>query len=204
MTEEEKALGGYLFNPTHPELVEKKRPAHNLCVDYGMLHEEDPKRAIILEKLLKKMGKNIRMQGPIFFNYGCHTTIGDSFFANYNFTVQDDASVTIGDYFMAGPNVSLITAQHPLMASERAGIVGTDGQVWSPCYAEPIQIGNHVWLGAGVIVCPGVTIGDNVVVGAGSVVLHDIPSNTVAVGVPARVLREITSADSALGRLYQE
>ena len=150
------------------------------------------------------MGKGVRIQGPIFFNYGCHTVIGDFFFANYNFVVQDDAPVTIGDHFMAGPNVSLVTPQHPLVASERVGIPGEDGQLWPPCYAEPIQIGNNVWLGAGVTVCPGVTIGDNVVVGAGSVVLQDLPSNVIAVGVPAKILREITPADSAMHRLWSK
>lgn len=203
MREEEKALSGKLFWPGHPDLVSIKLPAHNLCQEYGMLPEEDPRRQEILRTLLKKMGENVRMQGPIFFNYGRHTSIGNNFFANYNFVVQDDAEVTIGDGFMAGPNVSIVTPSHPLPVEERKGLPGENGKTWAPCYAKPVHIGNHVWLAVGVVVCPGVTIGDNTVIAAGSVVTRDIPAGVLAGGTPCRVIREITPQDSVLHLLEE-
>lgn len=188
MKEEEKLLAGKIFSPVHPELVAIKLVSHNLCTEYSQSYEtETEKREQILDKLLKSHGKGTRIQGPIFFNYGCHTTIGDSFFANYNFTVLDDAPVTIGDHVMMGPNVTIATPVHPLIAEE-----------WEkyPCYAKPVTIGNYVWIASGVTVCPGVTIGDRSVIGAGSVVTKDIPEGVFAAGSPCRVIRPITEQDS--------
>lgn len=195
MTEHEKTLAGKLFNPGGAELRAVKHNAHYLCNEYNMLYEDDPRRNEIIDEMLGEHGEDVQFQGPIQFNYGIHTKIGSHFFANYNFIVQDDGGVTIGDYFMAGPNVTLSTPSHPLCASQRRCMVNEKGESFTPCYAEPIVIGNDVWLGAGVTVCPGVTIGDGAVIGAGSVVTKDIPANVVAVGVPCRVLREITEDD---------
>jgi maltose O-acetyltransferase len=136
------------------------------------------------------------MQGPIFFHYGVHTEIGDNFFGNYNLTVQDDAKVVIGHNANFGPNVTIVTPVHPLIASERYLMLDVNGEPKHLCYARPVTIGNHVWLGANVVVCGGVTIGDGCVVGAGSVVTRDLPPKTLAAGVPCRVIREITEADS--------
>ena len=136
------------------------------------------------------------MQGPIFFHYGVHTEIGDHFFGNYNFTVQDDAKVTIGNDANFGPNVTIVTPIHPLIASERREMLDQNGEPKHLCYARPVIIGNDVWLSANVTVCGGVTIGDNCVIGAGSVVTHDIPADSFAAGVPCRVIRKITEADS--------
>ena len=127
--------------------------------------------------------------------HGNHPKVGSNFFANYNFIVQDDGGVTIGDNFMAGPNVTLSTPLHPLSGRQRAGMVNEKGETFIPCYAKPITIGNDVWLCAGVVVCAGVTIGDGAVIGAGSVVTHDIPAGVLAYGVPCRVIREITKED---------
>ena len=204
MKEEEKALRGNLFWPGHPDLVKIKLSAHNLCTEYNLSYEEDPRRPEILKQLLGSMGAGVRIQGPIFFNYGRHTSIGNHFFANYNFVVQDGARVTIGDHFMAGPNVSIVTPSHPLSPRERMGITAGGQEPWAPCYAKPVVIGNNVWLAAGVTVCPGVTIGDNSVIAAGSVVTHDVPPNVLAGGVPCRVIREIPEADSALHLLAAE
>ena len=197
MTEqEEKLLAGKIFNPISPELVAVKSAAHKANVDYSMTYEyETEKRGEILKSILGSMGKGVRIQGPMNFNYGKHTFIGDNFFANFNFTCQDDATVTIGDRVNLGPNVTLTTPFHPLVAEERSGFTVNGREYAHPCYAKPIVIGNDVWMGAGVIVCGGVTIGDGAVIGAGSVVTRDIPANCIAVGVPARVLREITDAD---------
>lgn len=196
-SEEKKALSGMLFTPGDPELVAMKRAAHNLSRDYNLTYEEETdKRGEIIDKLLKSHGEDCRMQGPIFFHYGRHTTIGRHFFANFNFTVQDDAAVEIGDNNNFGPNVTIVTPIHPLLPQERRQIADKDGQPRHMCYAKPVKIGNDCWFGAGVIVCSGVTIGNNCVIGAGSVVTKDIPDNSFAAGVPCHVLRPITETDS--------
>lgn len=197
MTQEERLLAGKVFNPISPELAKRKKKAHTISVDYSMTHEDETeKRRAMLEDMLGSLGQNARMQGPVFFNYGCHTHIGDNFFANYNFTVQDDAVVTIGDRVNIGPNVTITTPFHPLIAAERVGF-SVDGVDYEhPCYAKPVQIGDDVWIGAGVVICGGVSIGAGAVIGAGSVVTRDIPPNTIAVGAPCKVMREITQQDS--------
>ena len=197
MTEEEKLLAGKIFNPVSPELAMRKRKAHNVSVDNGMTHEDETeKRRAMLESILGGMGQNVRIQGPVFFNYGCHTCIGDDFFANYNFTVQDDANVVIGHRVNIGPNVTIATPFHPLVGAERAGFTVDGTEYPHPCYAKPVRIGDDVWIGAGAVICGGVTIGSGAVIGAGSVVTRDIPANTIAVGAPCRVMREITESDS--------
>lgn len=125
-----------------------------------------------------------------------HTRIGEHFFGNYNLTIQDDAQVTIGDYTSFGPNVTIVTPIHPMIASERRQMVDQNGDVKSLCYAKPVTIGNDVWISANVTVCGGVTIGDGCVIGAGSVVTRDIPPHSFAAGVPCKVIRKITDADS--------
>lgn len=196
MKEEEKALSGKLFSPGDPDLVAIKHICHDLCQHLNACVEEDPRREELFRQIVGQAGLRPRFNAPLWFNYGSHTVIGDDFFSNVNFVVQDDAPVTIGDHFQAGPNVSLITPLHPLMAEERAGMQDAAGMTFSPCYAKPIHIGNRVWLATGVIVCPGVTIGDGTVIAAGSVVTHDIPPHVLAGGVPCRVIREITEVDS--------
>ncbi len=195
MTEHEKIFAGKLFNARGAELKAVKHKAHNLCTEYNSLMEDDPRRAEILREMLGGMGENVTVQGPVQFNYGMHTKVGSNFFANYNFIVQDDGGVTIGDNFMAGPNVTLSTPLHPLSGRQRRGMVNEKGETFIPCYAKPITIGNDVWLGSGVIVCAGVTIGDGAVIGAGSVVTHDIPAGVVAYGVPCQAIRAVTEED---------
>lgn len=201
MTPEERALGGRLFSPGDPELVAIKRVSHLLCQKFNAMPEDDPQRENVFRQIVRSVGRSPRINNPIWFNYGQHTVIGDNFFANVNFVVQDDAAVTIGDHFRAGPNVCLVTPLHPLWGSERLSMEDAQGNAFAPCYAKPIHIGNNVWLAANVTVCPGVTIGDNVVVAAGSVVTHDLPDNVLAGGVPCRVIREITAADSVANLL---
>jgi len=197
MKEEEKIMAGILFSPAEMELKEIKLRTHNLNVDYNNTYEDEAeKRVAILKKIVGKLGKGVFMQGPIFFHYGTHTTIGNNFFANFNFTVQDDATVEIGDNCNFGPNVTIVTPLHPMLPNERNAILDKDGNCKRMCYAKPVRIGNNCWLGANVTVCPGVTIGDNVVIGAGGVVNKDIPANTFAAGVPCRAIRKITEQDS--------
>ena len=197
MSPEEKIRAGVLFCPVEPEFVAIKRKTHNLNVDYNQTHEDEvEKRAAILSEIIGEMGEGVRIQGPIAFHYGKHTKIGKNFFANFNFTVQDDGEVTIGNDCNFGPNVTIVTPVHPMVASERRLMRTGAGEEKRLCYAKPVHIGNDCWFGANVTVCPGVTIGDGCVIGAGSVVTRDIPANSFAAGVPCRVIREITEADS--------
>ena len=197
MTEEERIFTGMLFASEEPELVEKKLKSHRLSQEYSMTFEEDADiRSRILHDLLAEVGEGTFMLDPIRFHYGCHTRVGAHCFMNFNFTVQDDAPVTIGDHNNFGPNVTIVTPMHPMLAEERRGMICSDGVERFLCYAKPVTIGNDCWFGANVVVCPGVTVGDNCVIGAGSVVTRDIPSNSFAAGVPARVVRTITEKDS--------
>ena len=196
MREEEKLLSGILFSPGMPELRAIKRIAHNLNNDYNATYEDETeKRAEILEQLLGEMGEGTFMQGPIYFHYGKHTKIGKRVFINFNFTVQDDALVTIGDDCNFGPNVTIVTPVHPFLACDRNMRWAPDGTKFDYEYARPITIGDNVWLASNVVVCGGVTIGHDTVIGAGSVVTRDIPAGVLAAGNPCRVIRPLTEKD---------
>ena len=195
--EEERIFAGQLFSPGDPELRALKLKAHNLNTRYNQTFEDDVElRAEILAQLLGAMGEGGFIQGPIAFHYGVHTFIGKHFFGNFNLTVQDDAKVVIGDRANFGPNVTIVTPVHPLVASERSQMLDANGRPAHLCYALPVTIGNDVWIAASVTVCGGATIGDGCVIAAGSVVTKDIPANSLAGGVPCRVIRPITEADS--------
>ncbi len=204
MTEEERIFSGRLFASEEPELVEKKLKAHRLSQEFSNLFEEDREaRQRILGELLGEIGEGTFMLGPVRFHYGCHTRIGSHCFMNFNFTVQDDAKVTIGDHCNFGPNVTIVTPLHPMLAEERRGMVCSDGIERFLCYAKPVTIGSDCWFGANVVICPGVTIGDNCVIGAGSVVTKSIPADSFAAGVPAQVIRPITEKDT-IRNLFDE
>ncbi len=197
MKEEEKIKAGILFCPGDSELKAIKRKTHNLNIDYNQTYEDETeKRTAILYEIIGEMGENGFIQGPVTFHYGKHTRIGKNFFGNFHLTIQDDAEVVIGDNCNFGPNVTIVTPIHPMLASERRMMLTPEGEKKKLCYAKPVHIGNDCWLCANVTVCPGVTIGDNCVIGAGSVVTRDIPSNCFAAGNPCRVIRELTEADS--------
>lgn len=199
MKEEEKIFAGTLFYPGHPDLKAIKLKTHNLNIEYNMTFEDETeKRNKIINEIVGSLGENYFFQGPIFFHYGKHTNIGKNFFANFNFTVQDDAKVTIGDHCNFGPNATIVTPIHPMVASERNEILTPSGEKLRLCYGKPVNIGNNCWFGANVTICPGVTIGNNCVIGAGSVVTRDIPDNSFAAGVPCKVIREITEKDSMI------
>lgn len=201
MKEEEKIFAGTLFVPGNPTLKKIKLKTHNLCTEYNRTfeHEIENRQALITE-IFNEFGENGFLQGPIYIHYGTHTKIGKQFFGNFNLTIQDDARVTIGDYCSFGPNVTIVTPVHPMLPLERRGILNKDGEVKHMCYAKPVNIGNDCWFGANVVVCPGVTIGDNCVIGAGSVVVRDIPDNSFAAGNPCKVIREITEEDSMINK----
>lgn len=197
MREEEKIAAGILFCPGDSELRAIKLKTHNLNIDFNRLYEQETeKRMEILNEILGEIGEGTFLQGPITFHYGKHTKIGKHTFINFNFTVQDDASVTIGDHCNFGPNVTIVTPVHPMLPDERRCMLDNEGSRKRLCYAKPVQIGNDCWFGANVTICPGVTIGDNCVIGAGSVVTRDIPSDSFAAGVPCKVIRTLTERDS--------
>ncbi len=197
MTEQEKIDAGILFFPGDPELKAKKLKAHNLNIDYNRLHEDETEaREAILQDLLGHIGKDHFVQGPITFHYGCHTFIGDDVFINFNLTVQDDATVTIDDGCNFGPNVTIVTPVHPMLPDERKAILTAEGKPRRLCWAKPVHVGKRCWICANTVILPGVTIGDNCVIGAGSVVTRDIPAGSFAAGNPCRVIRPITEQDS--------
>lgn len=197
MYEEQKIFAGLLFSPADDELKAIKLKTHNLNIDYNSTYEDEvEKRNKIIKQIIGKIENGFFFQGPIYFHYGKHTSIGKNFFANFNLTIQDDATVSIGDDCNFGPNVTIVTPVHPLIANERRIMLNENGEEQHLCYAKPVKIGNDCWLGANVTVCSGVTIGNGCVIGAGSVVTKDIPDNTFSAGVPCRVIRKITEKDS--------
>ncbi|HIU57134.1 MAG TPA: sugar O-acetyltransferase [Candidatus Ornithomonoglobus merdipullorum] len=195
MTEREKMLAGMLYDPSDTELAELRKKAHALSTRYNTLTEDDPERGKIVSELVPNMGKRGFVQGPVQFDYGVFTEIGDNFYANFNLTVLDCCKVTIGDNVMIGPNVSILTPVHPLCWQDRNMRFKPDGSPYDLEYAKPITIGSNCWIAGNVTICGGVTIGSGCVIGAGSVVTRDIPENSLAVGNPCRVIREITEAD---------
>ena len=197
MREEEKIFAGQLFSPGDPELRAIKLRSHKLSKAYSDMQEDDAEaRAELAKLILAEFGAGSFMQGPIFFHYGKHTTIGLRNFINYNFTCQDDAKVAIGNDNNFGPNCTIVTPVHPMLPDERYLMLNEKGEEKHMCYARPVTIGNDNWFGANVVICPGVNIGSNCVIGAGSVVTRDIPDNSFAAGVPCRVIREIGEQDS--------
>lgn len=195
MTEEEKIFAGLIFDPRKKELKDIKHKAHEACRRYNAMDEYDPDRLPIIREIIGGIGDTYYFQGPVQFNYGSHTYIGENFFANFNLTVMDDARVYIGDNVCFGPNVSLMATNHPLIAEERMS-VDENGNTTMAEFAEEIHIGNNVWIACNTTVIGGVTIGDHVVIGAGSVVTKDIPAGYLAYGNPCRPVRPITEADS--------
>ena len=201
MTENEKALSQKLFDPMDSELQKIMIRAHKMNLEYNKTDETMAEyRRELLTETLGAFGEGSLIQGPVYFNYGNHTFIGDYFYASFSLTIQDDAKVTIGHRCNFGPNVTIVTPMHPLLPEERAHLYDENGNPAYRCWAEPVTIGDDCWLCAGVTVCSGVTIGEGSVVGAGSVVTKDIPPRSLAVGNPARVIRTLTEADSLIHR----
>lgn len=178
---------GELYTDHCEGLPEERLAGKERVYDYNMTRpSEQALREKLLKHLLGSVGENCWIEPPIRVAYGNHIHIGKNFYGNFNFVVVDDATVTIGDNVMVAPNVTISTAGHPIDPEIR--ITGQQ-------FSLPITIEDNVWLGTGVIINPGVTIGRNSVIGAGSVVTKSIPANVVAAGVPCRVLREISAED---------
>jgi len=192
---------GMMFMPNEDWRNEIKMKTHMLNQKYNALTDyQKEERKAILREILGELNEGVSFNGPITFHYGVHTKIGSHTFFNFNFTCQDDAEVTIGENCDFGPNVTITTAMHPLLANERTALRRPDGSTARLCYAKPVHIGNNCWICASVTILPGVTIGDNCVIGAGSVVTRSIPANSVAAGNPCRVIRTLSEADSLENR----
>ena len=194
MNELEKMLSGQFYDSGDPDLVALRNKAHKLCYEYNAIKDElDENRGAIIKELISDCS-NVYLQGPIYFDYGIFTHFGKNCYANFNLTVLDVANVYIGDNCFFGPNVSLVTAMHPLQGADRR-MIETPTGLKTKEYAKEIHIGHDVWLCSNVVVCPGVTIGNNVVIGAGSVVTHNIPDNVLAAGNPCKVIRPLDEHD---------
>lgn len=180
-------LDGALYVADDAELAEDHARAQALLERFNSSpHEEQERRLDLLRSLFAALGDGAVIKPTLRCDYGYHISVGDGAFLNYDCVLLDVAAITIGAHCQIGPRVQLLTATHPLdPVARRAG--------WES--AQPIAIGDNVWLGGGAIVCPGVSIGEDTVVGAGSVVTRDLPGGVVAVGAPARILRAITAAD---------
>ncbi len=199
MTELEKMLMGKIYDPSDTVLSEKRLRAHRLCRMFNALDEtEEEQRNAILGELIPNCGEGSYLLGPIQFDYGEFTSFGTNCFANFNLTILDCCPVNIGNDVFFGPNCSLATPIHPLLAEERKMRFKEDGTPYDLEYAAPINIEDGCWLASNVTVCGGVTIGRGSVIGAGSVVTRDIPSGVFAAGNPCRVIREITEEDSIM------
>ncbi|MEE6272589.1 sugar O-acetyltransferase [Georgenia sp. MJ206] len=180
----ERMLAGDLYIADDDELAEESAQALDLMSAYNETSvRQRVLRRTLLEAMLGSVGAGVEIRPPFRIDYGTHITVGDRVFANYGLVALDVAPITIGDDVQIGPNVQLLTPTHPVEPGPRR-------EKWEA--AEPIVIGDNVWLGGGVIVCPGVTIGADTVVGAGSVVTRDLPAGVVAVGNPARVIRQLS------------
>ncbi|NML57474.1 sugar O-acetyltransferase [Chryseobacterium cheonjiense] len=184
MTEKEKCVAGLLYNANYDqELIQERITAKDLCGEYNQLKNSDTEgRTSLLKKILGKSGQNICIEPTFWCDYGYNIEAGENFYANHNLVILDCAKVTFGDNVFIGPNCSFYTASHPIDAKQRNEGLET---------AHPIQVGNNVWFGGNVVVLPGISIGDNSVIGAGSVVTKDIPDNVVAVGNPCKPVRNI-------------
>lgn len=178
-----KMLNGEIYDAMHPEFLRRLEITRQRLWVFNSLNplNTDELKAAF-RGIVADCGKKFHINQPFRCDYGCNIHIGNNFFANFNLTILDEATVTIGDNVFIGPNVSIYTACHPIEADQR-----NLGIEW----AEAVTIGNSVWIGGGVTILPGVTIGDNCVIGAGSVVTKDVAPNTVVAGNPARVIKYI-------------
>ena len=188
MTEREKIHSGKIYWPNDPAIMEEQLGYLDLMDEYNRTPRRLQKeRSEMLKKLFGSAGENCVIESPYFANWGGHHVhLGCNVYANAGLKLVDDTHIYIGNYTMLGPNVTIATAGHPIDPELRKRGLQ---------YNLPVHIGRNCWLGAGVIVMPGVTIGDNTVIGAGSVVTKDIPSGVVAVGNPCKVLREVGEHD---------
>ncbi len=186
-TMRERIASGKLFTDMVEGLPEDRLRGKELMYDFNHTRPtETQKRIDLMKSMFGALGKDCWVEPPLNICYGSNVFIGDYLYANMNLTLVDDTRITIGNSVLIAPNVTIAVTGHPVHPELRP-----QGEM----YAFPVTIGNHVWIGSNVVICPGVTIGDNAVIGAGSIVTKDIPANSIAVGNPCRVIREINDDD---------
>lgn len=188
MNMKEKLHSGDIYFPGDEELMKEQLGYLDLLYDFNSTRPSElAKRDTLLKEMFAEIGEDCYIEPPLHSNWGGHHVhFGKNVYANFNLTLVDDTHIYVGDFTMLGPNVTIATAGHPILPELREK---------GYQYNFPVRIGRNCWIGAGVVIVPGVTIGDNVVVGAGSVVTKDLPSQVVAVGNPCRVLREVNQHD---------
>lgn len=187
MTLEERMESGKLYNSADEALQAKQRAFNELVYDFNTTRpSEIERRTELLRQIFAEVGEGCYIEPPLRANWGSHTHLGNHVYANFNLTLVDDTHVYIGDHVMIGPNVTITAAGHPVDPDLRRETVQ---------FNFPVRIEENAWIGAGAILLPGVTIGKNSIIGAGSVVTKDIPADVVAMGVPCRVVREIGPRD---------
>lgn len=184
MNEKEKMLKGLPYDSTDKELREIFHKSKDILKEYNKSQTRDEK-SILLKKLFGSKGNDVYIEPPFYCDYGENIFAGNTVYMNTNCVILDCAKVTIGNNVLFGPNVQVYAASHPLQGKDRV----VNGKIVET--SAPVAIGNDVWIGGGSIICPGVKIGDNVVIGAGSIVTKDIPSNSVAVGSPCKVIKKL-------------
>ncbi len=184
MTEKEKCAAGLMYNANYDEqLIQERIVCKDLCQEYNLLKSSDSEgRSQKIREIVGTAKENFLIEQPFMCDYGYNIEIGENFYSNHNMIILDAAKVTFGDNVFIAPNCGFYTAGHPVNAAER-----NEGLE----YAYPITVGNNVWIGGNVIVLPGVSIGDNSIIGAGSVVNKSIPANVIAVGNPCKVIKKI-------------
>lgn len=186
-SEKEKMLAGELYQASDPELIQERLQARELMQLLNSSALAEPEnRVSLIQKLVGKAGKNPWIEVPFYCDYGYNIQMGEDCFFNFNCVVLDVCEVKLGDRVLIGPAVQLYTATHPLDAASR-------GALWE--FGKPIEIGSDVWIGGGAVICPGVTLGDRVVVAAGAVVTKSFPSDVLIVGNPAKIIRYLSSKE---------
>jgi maltose O-acetyltransferase len=186
-SEKEKMLAGELYQASDPELVEERLQARKLILLLNSSAPAEPEnRVSLIQKLVGKAGKNPWIEVPFYCDYGYNIQMGEDCFFNFNCVVLDVCEVKLGDRVLIGPAVQLYTATHPLDADLR-------GALWE--FGKPIVIGSDVWIGGGAVICPGVILGDRVVVAAGAVVTKSFPSDVLIGGNPAKIIRYLSSKE---------
>ena len=188
MTQYERMIKGLIYDPGDEEVLKEQVPFQNKLWKFNKLKPSDyKKKEKYMKKVFAECGENCYIELPFHANWGGHHVhFGSDIYANSNLTLVDDGHIYVGDKVLFGPNVTIATAGHPVNAELRSGALQ---------FNKDVYIGENVWVGAGTVILPGVKIGNNSVIGAGSIVTKDIPDNVVAVGNPCRVLREINERD---------